>query len=136
MVSITSDTIDMNAAYKYVSTDEAGGIVFFFGTVRNNTRERAVERLEYEAYQTMALRKMQAIADEACRRWPVRRHVLVHRTGALMVGEIAVLVGIATPHRADAFEACRYIIDTLKEEVPIWKKEVFGDGEVWVDAHP
>lgn len=131
----------MNAAYKYVSTDEAGAIVFFFGTVRDHSKKpdgesRSVERLEYEAYDKMALKKMEEIAQEACQRWDVRRHVVVHRKGNLLVGEIAVLVGIATPHRADAFEACRYIIDTLKQTVPIWKKEFFDDGQVWVDAHP
>ncbi|WP_266363631.1 molybdenum cofactor biosynthesis protein MoaE [Tellurirhabdus rosea] len=136
MISITTDPIDMNSAYKYVAADEAGGIVFFFGTVRNKTADKSVERLEYEAYDSMALKKMQQIADEACRRWDIRRYVILHRKGNLLIGEIAVLIAVATPHRAAAFEACRFIIDTLKQEVPIWKKEIFDDGEVWVDAHP
>ncbi|MFD1141894.1 molybdenum cofactor biosynthesis protein MoaE [Larkinella insperata] len=136
MVSITTDPIDMNAAYQYVSTDAAGAITFFFGTVRDNTKERPVERLEYEAYDRMALAKMQEIADEACGRWDVRKYAIIHRKGNLTIGEIAVLIAVATPHRADAFDACRYIIDTLKQQVPIWKKEIFEDGQVWVDAHP
>ncbi len=136
MVSITTDPIDMNAAYRYVSTDSAGAITFFFGTVRDSTNERAVERLEYEAYDRMALIKMQEIADEACQRWDVRKYTIIHRKGNLAIGDIAVLIAVATPHRADAFDACRYIIDTLKQQVPIWKKEIFEDGQVWVDAHP
>ncbi|WP_128545953.1 molybdenum cofactor biosynthesis protein MoaE [Larkinella soli] len=136
MVSITTDPIDMNSAFKYVSTDEAGAITFFFGTVRNSTNSRNVEQLEYEAYDRMALKKMQEIADEACRRWNILRYVVVHRKGTLLTGEIAVLVAVATPHRADAYDASRYIIDTLKQTVPIWKKEYFDDGQVWVDAHP
>ncbi|MGM9506704.1 molybdenum cofactor biosynthesis protein MoaE [Larkinella sp. GY13] len=136
MVSITTDPIDMNAAYRYVSTDSAGAITFFFGTVRDSTNERAVERLEYEAYDRMALTKMQEIADEACRRWDVRKYTIIHRKGNLAIGDIAVLIAVATPHRADSFDACRYIIDTLKQQVPIWKKEIFEDGQVWVDAHP
>ncbi|KAA9349923.1 molybdenum cofactor biosynthesis protein MoaE [Larkinella humicola] len=136
MVSITTDPIDMNAAYRYVSTDSAGAITFFFGTVRDSTNERAVERLEYEAYDRMALTKMQEIAAEACRRWDVRKYTIIHRKGNLAIGDIAVLIAVATPHRADAFDACRYLIDTLKQQVPIWKKEIFEDGQVWVDAHP
>jgi molybdopterin synthase catalytic subunit len=136
MVSITTDPIDMNAAYQYVSTDAAGAITFFFGTVRDSTNDRPVERLEYEAYDRMALTKMQEIADEACQRWDVRKYAIIHRKGNLAIGDIAVLIAVATPHRADAFDACRYIIDTLKQSVPIWKKEIFEDGQVWVDAHP
>ncbi|MGA0559647.1 molybdenum cofactor biosynthesis protein MoaE [Larkinella sp. VNQ87] len=136
MVSITTEPIDMNTAYRHVSDGGAGAITFFFGTVRDNTRERAVERLEYEAYDRMALSKMQEIAEEACQRWAVRKYAIIHRKGNLAIGDIAVLIAVATPHRADAFDACRYIIDTLKQEVPIWKKEIFEDGQVWVDAHP
>ena len=79
---------------------------------------------------------MQKIADEAHRQWPILKYAIVHRTGTLRIGEIAVLIGVATPHRAEAFEATRYIIDTIKQTVPIWKKEVFTDGEIWVNATP
>ncbi|WP_234735664.1 molybdenum cofactor biosynthesis protein MoaE [Tellurirhabdus bombi] len=136
MVTIITDPIDMNSAYQHVAADEAGAVVFFFGTVRNNTQKRAVERLEYESYDAMAIRKMQEIVDQACQQWNVQRYAVIHRKGNLQIGDMAVLVGVSTPHRADAFDAARYIIDTLKKEVPIWKKEVFEDGEVWVDAHP
>lgn len=136
MIAITSDPIDFSSAYRYLQTGDAGAIDFFFGIVRNKTSEQAVNRLEYEAYDSMAIKEMQKIADEACRRWKVLNYVVIHRKGTLLIGEMAVLIGVATPHRADAFDACRYIIDTIKQTVPIWKKEVFENGEVWVNAHP
>lgn len=136
MIALTSDPIDLGSAYKYLQTDGAGAIDFFLGVVRDNTQERPVDRLEYEAYGRMAISEMQKIVDEAHRRWPILKCVVVHRTGLLRIGEMAVLIGVSTPHRADAFEACRYIIDTIKQTVPIWKKEIFTDGEVWVNATP
>lgn len=136
MIFLTEDPIDMNAAYEHIQTGEAGAINFFFGVVRNNTQEKAVEQLDYEAYAPMAVREMQKIADEACRRWPVLKYIVIHRTGILRIGEMAVLIGVSTPHRGDSFEATRYIIDTIKQTVPIWKKEQFEDGDVWVNATP
>ena len=136
MITLTADPIDLNAAYAHLLTGEAGAINFFAGVVRNNTDDRPVQQLDYEAYGPMAVAEMQKIADEASRRWPVLRYVIIHRTGTLPVGEMAVLIGVATPHRAASFEATRYIIDTLKQTVPIWKKEQFTDGEVWVNATP
>lgn len=136
MIALTADPIDIDAAYRYLQTDEAGAIDIFFGTVRNNTQQRAVKQLDYEAYGPMAISEMQKIADQACVRWPVLRYVIIHRTGVLTIGEMAVLIGVATPHRDAAFEATRYIIDTIKQTVPIWKKEQFTDGEVWVNATP
>lgn len=136
MVALTSDPIDLGSAHKYLQSDQAGAINFFLGAVRDNTANRAVDRLEYEAYDRMAISEMQKIADEACRRWTILRYVIIHRTGVLRVGETAVLIGVSTPHRGDSFDACRYVIDTIKQTVPIWKKEVLTDGEVWVNAHP
>ncbi len=136
MVSLTSNPIDISSAYKYLQTDGAGAIDLFLGVVRDNTQARPVDRLEYEAYDRMALSEMRKITDEACRRWNILKFVVVHRTGLLRIGEMAVLIGVSTPHRADAFEATRYIIDTIKQTVPIWKKEVFMDGEIWVNATP
>ena len=141
MIALTPDPIDISSAYKYLQTDGAGAIDFFFGVVRNNTpdadgQRRDVDKLEYEAYGAMAVKEMQKIADEAHRQWPILKYAIVHRTGTLRIGEIAVLIGVATPHRAEAFEATRYIIDTIKQTVPIWKKEIFVDGEVWVNATP
>ena len=114
----------------------AGGTVLFTGTVRNKTREKEVVRLEFEAYRPMAVKEMQKIAEQICERWPVLHVAIHHRTGVLDIGEIPVLIAVSAAHRKAAFEACEYAIDTLKETVPIWKKEVFADGEVWVAAHP
>ena len=107
----------------------------FIGNVRDHARGRSIEYLEYEAYPEMAEREMQKIADEAASRWPGARVAIAHRIGCLQVGEAAVVIAAAAPHRAEAFAACRYAIDTLKQTVPIWKKEVATDGEYWVDDH-
>ena len=136
MISITTDPIDVAVALKSIESEQAGAIDLFLGVVRDNTQERSVNRLEYEAYDRMAISEMEKIADQAHQRWPILRYTIIHRKGTLQIGEIAVLIGVATAHRADAFEACRYIIDTIKKTVPIWKKEVFMDGEEWVNAHP
>lgn len=136
MIALTSDPIDVASALKYLQTTQAGAIDLFLGVVRDNTQDRPVDRLDYEAYDRMALSEMQKIADQAQQRWPLLSYVIIHRTGTLLIGEMAVLIGVATAHRADAFDACRYIIDTIKQTVPIWKKEIFTDGEVWVNAHP
>ncbi len=113
----------------------AGGVVTFVGNVRDHARGRSIEYLEYEAYPEMAEREMQKIVDEAGKRWPGARVAIAHRTGHLEIGEAAVVIVAAAPHRAEAFEACRFAIDTLKQTVPIWKKEVATDGEYWVDDH-
>lgn len=136
MITLTSDPIDVTAALNDIRSEQAGAIDLFLGVVRDNTQERAVDRLEYEAYDRMAISEMQKIVDTACEHWPILRYTIIHRKGILQIGEIAVFIGIATAHRADAFEACRYIIDTIKQTVPIWKKEVFTDGEEWVNTHP
>lgn len=115
---------------------ESGGIDVFIGTVRNATKGKPVIRLEFEAYEKMARKEMEKIAAQVISKWPVHKILIHHRTGALAVGEIPVIIAVAAAHRAAAFEACRWSIDTLKETVPIWKKEIFEDGEVWVAAHP
>ncbi|RIV20593.1 molybdenum cofactor biosynthesis protein MoaE [Fibrisoma montanum] len=136
MIAITTDPIDVASALKLLQASEAGAIDLFLGVVRDNTQERPVDHLQYEAYDRMAISEMQKIMDEAHQRWQLLRHVVIHRKGTLRIGEIAVLIGVATPHRADAFDATRYVIDTIKQTVPIWKKEIFTDGEVWVNATP
>ena len=136
MIAITTSSIDVTAALNDMQSAQAGAIDLFLGVVRDNTEKRPVDRLEYEAYDRMAIGEMQKIVDEAQRRWSILRYTIIHRTGTLLTGDVAVLIGIASTHRADAFEACRYIIDTIKQTVPIWKKEIFTDGEVWVNAHP
>ena len=113
-----------------------GGIVTFVGAVRDHARGRSIRHLEYEAYPEMAVREMEKIADEAGQRWPGTRIAIGHRSGRLEIGEVAVVIAAAAPHRAAAFDACRFAIDTLKQTVPIWKKEVATDGEYWVDDRP
>lgn len=115
---------------------ESGGIDVFIGTVRNLTKGKKVLRLEFEAYEPMAIAEMQKIANQAFEKWPVQKILIHHQIGTLEIGEIPVIIAVSAAHRAAAFDACRYIIDTLKQTVPIWKKEVFDDGEVWVAATP
>ncbi len=124
------------ACINEVSSPACGGIDVFIGTVRDATKGKPVLRLEFEAYESMALREMQKIAEQTFEHWPVQSIAMHHRTGVLDVGDVAVVIAVGAAHRAAAFEACRYAIDTLKLTVPIWKKEVFEDGEVWVAAHP
>jgi molybdopterin synthase catalytic subunit len=127
--------LDVGAVVRRVTGPDAGGVVTFVGTVRDHARGRSIRHLEYEAYPGMAEREMEGIAEEAARQWPGARVAMAHRTGRLDVGEIAVVVAAAAPHRAEAFAAARYAIDTLKARVPIWKKEVAEDGEYWVEEH-
>ena len=120
----------------FVTSESAGGIDVFIGTVRNQTKGKRVVRLEFEAYEPMAISEMRKIAEQVKGRWPAEKVAFHHRVGVLNPGEIAVIIAVSTPHRKASFEACQYAIDTLKETVPIWKKEIFEDGEVWVAAHP
>jgi molybdopterin synthase catalytic subunit len=135
-IKISVKPLNIQWCIDYVMSPESGGIDVFIGTVRNSTKGKAVIRLEFEAYEKMAVAELQKMARQACDKWPIQKLVIHHRTGILEVGEIPVIIAVSAAHRAAAFEACRYIIDTLKETVPIWKKEVFEDGEVWVAAHP
>ena len=135
-IQIVSDPIDVQACIQSASNPECGGIVSFVGTVRNHTQEREVVRLEFESYDAMAIKEMTKIADSIFDQWPAQHVTFHHRKGNLQIGEVAVVIVVACPHRAPAFEACQFAIDTLKKTVPIWKKEIFTDGEVWVSAHP
>ncbi len=135
-IVIQQHALNTAAAIDWVILPESGGIDVFIGTVRNATKGKKVLRLEFEAYEPMAISELQKIADNVFKKWPVQKVLVHHRTGILNVGEIPVVIAVSAAHRAAAFEACRYIIDTLKETVPIWKKEFFEDGEVWVAAHP
>ena len=135
-VRITNEAINICEAVHWVMDPQAGGIDVFVGTVRNETKGRSVIRLEFEAYEKMALSEMEKIGVEMMQRWSLHKVLIHHRTGILQVGEVPVIIAVSAAHRADAFEACCFAIDTLKERVPIWKKEVFEDGEHWVAAHP
>ena len=134
--SLSDGPIDVGKVVARVSGPGMGGIVTFIGAVRNRARGRDIRHLEYESYPEMAEREMERIASQAAERWPGTQVAIAHRAGHLEIGDIAVVVVAAAPHRAEAFEACRFAIDTLKQTVPIWKKEVATDGEYWVDEHP
>jgi molybdopterin synthase catalytic subunit len=130
---ITTEAIDVETLYRAVLHDRDGAVVTFHGVVREYSDSgRAVRYLEYEAYPEMAEAQMRAIGAEIKRRWDVDDVAMVHRIGRLEIGEASVVIAVAAPHRGEAFDACEYAIDTLKATVPIWKKEVFADGEVWV----
>jgi molybdopterin synthase catalytic subunit len=133
--TLSDQPLDVGRVVACVAGPDAGGIVTFVGTVRDLSRGHAIRHLEYEAYPEMARREMEKIADEAAAQWPGARVAMAHRTGRLAIGELAVVIAAAAPHRAEAFAAARFAIDTLKQRVPIWKKEVAEDGEYWVEEH-
>lgn len=135
-ILLSDRALEAQAAIDAVSHAGAGAIDVFVGTVRNKTQEKTVTRLDYEAYDSMAVAQMQKLAKETATKWPVKGIAIHHRKGILQIGDIAVVIAVSTPHRQEAFEACKYTIDTLKDRIPIWKKEIFEDGEVWVAAHP
>jgi molybdopterin synthase catalytic subunit len=135
-IHISPTPLNIQYAIDWIMSPESGGIDVFIGTVRNATKGKPVIRLEFEAYEPMALSEMEKIVKQAAEKWPIQKALIHHRTGVLEVGEVPVIIAVSAAHRAAAFDACRFIIDTLKETVPIWKKEIFEDGEVWVAAHP
>jgi molybdopterin synthase catalytic subunit len=135
MVRLTHDVIDHHSLTERVRRNDCGAVVTFLGTVRDLTGDRVTVALDYEAHAGLAQKKMAEIEADTRRRWPVGDIVLEHRLGHLPVGEVSVAVAVSCPHRAEAFEACQYAIDQLKELVPIWKKENWADGQAeWV--HP
>jgi molybdopterin synthase catalytic subunit len=135
-ILLSDKPLDVQAAISAVNHAGAGAVDVFIGTVRNKTQEKRVVRLDYEAYDSMAMAQMRKLAEETAGKWPVKGIAIHHRKGVLQIGDIAVVIAVSTPHRQEAFDACKYTIDMLKERVPIWKKEIFEDGEVWVAAHP
>ncbi len=135
-VQLTHAAIDRDMVARAIKAGEDGAVVVFDGVVRNNTRGRATRFLEYEAYEEMALTQMKQLTARARELFLVRDVAVIHRLGHLEVGETSVLIVVASAHRAAAFDACRWMIDTLKREVPIWKKEVFTDGAVWAAGEP
>jgi molybdopterin synthase catalytic subunit len=134
--ALTRDLIDAGKLVLQAKQGEDGAVVVFDGIVRNHSRGRQTIYLDYEAYEEMAAKQMDALAREAIPRFGVRHVTLIHRLGRLHVGETSVLIVVASAHRAQAFDACRWLIDTLKKTVPIWKKETFVDGVVWADGEP
>jgi molybdopterin synthase catalytic subunit len=133
---IVRTPIETGQVLNSIKRPEDGAAIVFEGIVRNNTRGRKTLFLDYEAYEEMALKKMEALASEALQRYKIRDVAIVHRLGRLEIGETSVLIAVASAHRAPAYEASRWLIDTLKTTVPIWKKEYFEDGAVWADGEP
>jgi molybdopterin synthase catalytic subunit len=135
MVDLTTHAIDYALVTEKVRRENCGAVVAFLGTVRDLTDGRVTTALDYEAHPSMALKKMAEIEQKTRERWPIGEMILIHRLGHLELGEVSVAVAVSCPHRTQAFEACRYAIDRLKEVVPIWKKENWADGTCeWV--HP
>lgn len=136
VTALTRAVIDTEKLVASCKRGEDGAVVVFDGIVRNHTRNRQTLHLDYEAYEEMALRQMESLSHEAVGRFGVRHVTLVHRLGRLQVGETSVLIVVASAHRGQGFDACRWLIDTLKKTVPIWKKETFVDGVVWAAGEP
>ncbi len=135
-IKITSDKLNLQTCNDFVQDDACGGIALFVGTVRNITKNKTVVRLDFSAYEPMAIKEMFKIAEQAIEKFPINKIAIHHAVGNLQIGDVPVIISVSSAHRGAAFEACQYAIDTLKETVPIWKKEHFEDGEVWVNSHP
>ena len=135
-IHITSEKLNLQDCYDFVQDQECGGIALFVGTVRNTTQNKTVKKLDFSAYEPMAIKELKKIALHAVEKFNVAKIVIHHAVGNLKIGDVPVIIAVSSAHREAAFEACQYAIDTLKETVPIWKKEFFEDGEVWVNAHP
>jgi molybdopterin synthase catalytic subunit len=133
---LTYDEIELDTALSELRSDDLGAHVVFVGTVRNFAKNKEVVALEFEAYEPMALSELELIANELELKWNVRHVLLHHRLGRVEVGGIPVIAIVSSVHRSEAFEACAYMMDRLKESVPIWKKEIFTDGSAWVSPNP
>ena len=136
MIAVQSQPIDVARVLAAVEGPGEGGIVLFLGRVRDEARGRRVRQLDYDAYEGMAQSELAELERVALAEHGAARVALVHRTGRLVVGELAVAIAVAAPHRAQAFDACRWLIDALKQRVPIWKKEWYADGSEWVSDRP
>ena len=135
-IELTHDVIDTKAITDALKAGEDGAVTVFDGIVRNNTKGRQTLYLDYTAYESMALQQMHDLATEAITRFGVRDVAIVHRLGRLHIGETSILIAVASAHRAATFNACRWLIDTLKQQVPIYKQEIFTDGAVWAPGEP
>lgn len=135
-IKITSDKLNIQNCYDFVQDASCGGIALFVGTVRNKTQDKSVTLLDFSTYQAMAIKEMKMIADKALKDFDILKIAIHHAEGELQIGDIPVIIAVSSPHRKAAFAACEFAIDTLKETVPIWKKEHFEDGQVWVNSTP
>ena len=136
MIELDEKPLNIQKAIDHVRDGSVGGIDVFIGTVRDATKGKKVVALEFEAYERMAISEFEKLVKSAKDHWPIYRVAILHAIGRKEIGDLAVVIAVSAAHRDAAFKACRYIIDTLKKTVPIWKKEIFEDGEVWVAAHP
>ena len=134
LIRLTTAALDARETEAAVSRPKAGAVVTFLGVVRDNNRGEDVTHLEYEAYEGMAERGLRQVAEQIGERWPETRVAIVHRTGRLEIGEASVAISVSSPRRADAFEGCRYAIERIKVDVPIWKKEFTTSGQVWLEG--
>lgn len=135
-IKLIEGELSLEECYEYVQDDGCGGLALFVGTVRNNTKGKEVLKLEFSAYEPMAVKEMNLIALKAIDMFGIHKIAIHHAVGNLGIGEVPVIIAVSSAHREAAFKACQFAIDTLKETVPIWKKEFFEDGEIWVNAHP
>jgi len=135
-VKITAKKLNLQDCITFVEDDTCGGIVTFVGTVRNVTQNKTVTLLDFSSYEPMALKEIQKIATKALEKFSIHKIAIHHAIGELKIGDVPVIIAVSSAHRKVAFEACEYAIDSLKDSVPIWKKEHFEDGEVWVNSHP
>ena len=134
MFELTHEVINTSVVVRNLRKDEDGAIVVFEGVVRDNARDKSVRFLEYEAYEPMALKKLEEVGAMAKSKFDIRDISIVHRLGHMDVGECSTLIVVASAHRVAAFDACRFAIDTIKQIVPIWKKEFYADGEIWIEG--
>jgi molybdopterin synthase catalytic subunit len=135
MFSIQQEPLEPGPLVNAVRRDDTGAIALFYGVVRNENLGRAVQYLEYDAYPEMAIKKMREVADEVRAKFPIAEVGVLHRIGRLEIGETSLLVAVSSGHRKEAFEACHYAVDRIKQIVPIWKKEVWADGSEWIEGH-
>lgn len=135
-IKISSEKLNLQECYDFVADPACGGIAVFVGTVRNTTQDKTVTQLDFSTYKPMALKEMEKIAHLALAKFSIKKIAIHHAAGLLQIEDIPVIISVSSKHRKAAFNACEFAIDTLKETVPIWKKEYFTDGEVWVNAHP
>ncbi len=135
-VAIQKEPLNESEILENIGTDVDGAVVAFVGRARNFSEGKEVLYLEYEAYESMARRELEKICKTAFEQWPLSGCTVIHRYGRVEIGEASIVIGVSSPHRKEAFEAAMYIIDTIKQTVPIWKKEYYADGSMWVSEHP
>ncbi len=135
-IELIDSPLLIDPQFQFLQSAEAGGICLFIGTIRNKNQGKEVNALTMEAYSPMAVKQIGRLITAAGEKWPIIKVAVCHRTGPLEIGDIAVIIGVTCVHRAEAFEACQWLIDTLKKEVPIWKNEFYTDGSSWLVPHP